>query len=110
MCAKWYAQRGFTTESVRKARSWYLRFIPECGNLLDLGCGRGEFLGNFQELGLDVCGVDISPEASAFAKGFTVEVCDVENEPLPFDDNTFDVLYSKSFVEHLHNPGRYLEE
>ena len=58
MCAKWYAQRGFTTESVRKARSWYLRFIPECGNLLDLGCGRGEFLESAASAGHQVLGLD----------------------------------------------------
>jgi len=78
--------------------------------MLEPGCGRGEFLGNFKELGLDVYGVDISSEAVAFAKGFTVKVCDVENEQLPFEDNSFDVIFSKSFIEHLHNPGKYLEE
>ena len=30
--------------------------------MLESGCGRGEFLGNFQDLGLNVYGVDISPE------------------------------------------------
>ena len=78
--------------------------------MLEPGCGRCEFLSNFKELGLEVYGVDISPEAAEFAEGFTVKLCDVENEPLPFGDDTFDVLYSKSFIEHLHNPGKYLEE
>ena len=29
---------------------------------------------------------------------------------LPFDDNSIDIVYSKSFIEHLHYPERYLEE
>lgn len=78
--------------------------------MLEPGCGRGEFLSNFKKLGLDVYGVDISPEADTFTNEFTVKVCDVENEELPYDDDTFDVLYSKSFIEHLHNPGKYLKE
>jgi len=78
--------------------------------MLEPGCGRGEFLTNFRELGLDVYGVDISPEATNFANKFPVELCDVENERLPFKDNTFDVLYSKSFIEHLNKPEKYLEE
>lgn len=78
--------------------------------LLEPGCGRGEFLGNFQDMGLDVHGVDISHEAKEFSDRFPVHVCDVENESLPFGDNTFDVLYSKSFIEHLHKPERYLTE
>ena len=78
--------------------------------MLEPGCGRGEFLSNFKKLGLDVYGVDISPEADTFTNEFTVKLCDIENEPLPYDDDIFDVLYSKSFIEHLHNPGKYLEE
>lgn len=54
--------------------------------------------------------MDISPEAVAFKNGLDVKLCDVENEKLPFDDNTFDVIYSKSFIEHLYYPGKYLEE
>lgn len=78
--------------------------------MLEPGCGRGEFLGNFQKLGLDVYGVDISLEAKEFTNGYPVDVCDVENEAMPFADNTFDILYSKSFIEHLHKPERYLSE
>ena len=33
--------------------------------MLEPGCGRGEFLNNFKDLGLDVIGVDISAEAIA---------------------------------------------
>lgn len=58
MGADWYAQRGFSTESVRQARSWYLRFIPEPGDLLDIGCGRGEFLGSAAGSGHQVLGLD----------------------------------------------------
>lgn len=78
--------------------------------MLEPGCGRGEFLGNFKDMGLDVVGVDISPEVANFNNGLNVEICDVENDKLPFDDNVFDVIYSKSFVEHLYYPERYLEE
>jgi len=78
--------------------------------MLEPGCGRGEFLNNFKEMGLDVVGVDISPEAANFENGLDVKICDIENENLPFDSNTFDVIYSKSFMEHLYYPERYLEE
>jgi len=78
--------------------------------MLEPGCGRGEFLKNFKDLGLDVVGVDASPEAIAFVDGLDIKLCDIENEKLPFDDNTFDVIYSKSFIEHLYYPEKYLEE
>lgn len=78
--------------------------------MLEPGCGRGEFLLNFQKLGLDVTGVDISEEATEFSHPFEVKICDIENQKLPFDENTFDVVYSKSFIEHLYYPERYLKE
>jgi len=78
--------------------------------MLEPGCGRGEFLNNFKNLGIDVVGVDVSLEAVNFKNGLDVKLCDVEKESLPFNDNTFDIIYSKSFIEHLYYPEKYLEE
>ena len=78
--------------------------------MLEPGCGRGEFLSHFQNLGLDVVGLDISEEAQNFGHNFNVKICDVENEDLPFDNDTFDLIYSKSFIEHLYYPEKYLKE
>lgn len=92
-------------------RYLYQSFGMQAGmKMLEPGCGRGEFLRNFQELGLDVHGVDIASEAEQYSKSYSVQLCDVENDALPFDDNEFDVLYSKSFIEHLYYPERYLKE
>jgi SAM-dependent methyltransferase len=78
--------------------------------LLEPGCGRGEFLVNFKKLGIDVQGVDISLEAKDYSANLKIDICDLENEPLPYPNDTFDVIYSKSFIEHLHNPEKYLKE
>ena len=78
--------------------------------MLEPGCGRGEFLSHFQRLGLDVRGIDISEEARSFGHDFDIFLCDIENDPIPFENNTFDVIFSKSFIEHLHYPERYLKE
>lgn len=84
--------------------------LKEGMKMLESGCGRGEFLSNFKNLGLKTYGVDITTEALNFKNSLDIKICDIENEPLPFADNTFDVLYSKSFVEHLFKPERYFEE
>jgi len=79
---------------------------------LETGCGRGEFLQHFHKLGLDCHGIDRSPEAAGFlaGAGILVGVCDVEKDRLPFADNTFDIIYNKSFLEHLRNPDVFLKE
>jgi ubiquinone/menaquinone biosynthesis C-methylase UbiE len=78
--------------------------------MLEPGCGRGEFLNNFKDLGLDVFGVDISSEAGRLNQDLDIKLCDVDRERLPFDDNIFDVILSKSFIEHLNYPEKYFEE
>ncbi|TGL59750.1 class I SAM-dependent methyltransferase [Leptospira ognonensis] len=79
---------------------------------LEPGCGRGDFLLNFQKLGLDCYGVDLSLEAKTFlAKSkIPVEICNADKDRLPFDDDTFDIIYNKSFLEHLREPDHFLKE
>lgn len=79
---------------------------------LEAGCGRGEFLLNFQKMGLECYGVDLSIEAKNFLakSNIPVEVCNADKDRLPFPDNTFDIIYNKSFLEHLREPDHFLKE
>jgi SAM-dependent methyltransferase len=78
--------------------------------LLEIGCGRGEMLRNFKDFGLQVNGIDLSPEAPHFNKDIDIKVGNVEEEKLPYSDNSFDVIYSKSVLEHFYYPERYMKE
>lgn len=81
--------------------------------ILEPGCGRGEFLTEFKNLGMNVTGLDRSEEMQKLLSedDIDVKVCDVEDpEGLPFPDEYFDVVYSKSFLEHLNNPDIFLRE
>ncbi len=78
------------------------------GRLLDVGCGRGEFMAGFAALGYGAAGVDVSPAAPGYAPGFDVRVANLEHEALPFERGTFDYVFSKSVVEHLRDPDAFL--
>ena len=78
--------------------------------ILEPGCGRSEFLKNFRKHQLDIYGLDISDEALKYADNFEIKICDIEKESIPYPDNYFDAIYSKSFVEHLHDPGKFFSE
>lgn len=81
------------------------RYFGQPGRLLDIGCGRGEYLHAFSALGYRTTGVDISPAAAALAgPGMHVVRADLETEPLPFPEGSFDCVFSKSVVEHLRSP------
>lgn len=73
--------------------------------LLDTGSGRLEFLESFENEGLTCYGIDLDVYDNK--KIFKVNL---ETEKLPFDDNTFDVVYSKSMLEHIHRPQSYMKE
>lgn len=77
--------------------------------LLDLGCGRGEFLHAFAELGFAATGFDRSrPATPRFSD--PVVVGDYEQGGLPFDDGAFSVLFNKSVFEHVRDISPLLRE
>lgn len=78
--------------------------------LLDVGCGRGEHLREFQKLGFQVKGVDLSKEAKELSNDLEIEIIDIEKEPLPYKDRSFDVVFNKSLIEHLNNPDNFMRE
>ena len=84
--------------------------MKDKSNLLEIGCGRGEILRHFKKLGLEVEGIDLSPESPNFNKDINVTVMNIETEKLPYADNYFDIVYSKSLLEHLIDPDKFMKE
>ena len=78
---------------------------------LEPGCGRGEFLEEFNKLGLECYGIDLSEYSGTMCPDVEVKKkIDLENDLWPFPDNYFDVIYNKSLMEHLRNPDKFLIE
>lgn len=93
------------------ARHLFYRFSMQPGQkLLEPGCGRGEFLNGFQKLGMDCYGVDLSPQSGSMLKGVEVQVADLEQDRLPYEDGSFDFIYHKSLLEHLWHPEHFMKE
>ncbi len=79
--------------------------------LLDIGCGRGDFTQAFKDLGLDVTGIDRERGDKAVLEGIDVSLSnDLENNAFPFEDNSFDIVFSKSVIEHIGNPNNFMRE
>ena len=79
--------------------------------ILEIGCGRGEFLNEFIEKGLDGYGLDISNySANKFPK-IKLKLSDVaKNKTLPYEDSKFDYIFTKSFIEHFYEPEYLFKE
>jgi SAM-dependent methyltransferase len=80
--------------------------LKEKQNILEIGCGRGEFINEFYKLGMDVHAIDIYLQAKQKFPHIKIKYCDLETNILPYENNFFDCIYSKSVVEHLYNPEK----
>jgi len=82
---------------------------PESKSLLDIGSGKGNHLLGFSRRGLSVKGLDSKMECKEASK-FEVRLCDIEKESFPFKNNSFDIVFSKSVLEHVRNADNFLSE
>lgn len=78
--------------------------------LLDIGSGKGNHLVGFARTGLNVYGVDKRAECIKALEQFEILSCDIESEPLPYKDDFFDFIFSKSVLEHVVNTDNFLKE
>lgn len=78
---------------------------------LDLGIGTGLFTQILREKGFRVIGVDISEEMLKIARkrGFEVIKHDL-NDPLPFENDSFDFVFSMTSIEFLKDPKPLFNE
>lgn len=85
-------------------RGLVARLIPPGARLLELGSVPLLTTAALTEDGYRVRGVDVAPERFATAidaLGLDVARCDVEREPLPFADASFDAALMNELFEHL---------
>ncbi len=78
---------------------------------LDLGIGTGLFTQILKEKGYKVVGIDISEEMLKIARkrGFEVIKGDLNN-PLPFEEESFDFIFSMTAIEFLKKPEKLIKE
>lgn len=74
------------------------------GVLLDIGCGRGDFLQAMQALGWQVLGVEGDPEAAALARrrGLAVHPLPIEVAEIP--EESVDHVTMNHVIEHVYDP------
>lgn len=103
--------RPLTTYPDQLASYLFERYdLKTDSKLLDIGCGRGEFLRGFMSCGVNGYGVDRSRVAEKYCPEAELRTADLENEGLPYEDNFFDVIYSKSVIEHFYYPEKIFQE
>lgn len=97
--------RGSTAD-VRERQRVYVEDFRAAAPVLDVGCGRGEFLGLLREAGIEARGIDADADMVAYAKGEDLEVEQADAlaylEGVP--DGSLGGIFAAQVVEHLPPP------
>lgn len=110
---KVYAYSGLKAISNETIRS-YNRLLDTfesykgSGNILDIGCGQGDFLTVARERGWNVYGIEYSQAAVVLCRerGIVMHQGSLSHDI--FDELTFDVITSFEVIEHINNPNTFM--
>jgi SAM-dependent methyltransferase len=95
-----------STESIRDRQRPYVDDFREAAPVLDVGCGRGEFLVLLREAGIEGRGVDLDADMVAYARGegLEVELADAVEHLQGLEDGSLGGIFAAQLVEHLPAP------
>ncbi|MGA3099358.1 MAG: class I SAM-dependent methyltransferase [Bryobacteraceae bacterium] len=106
-----FAERFRGSEEHTKAgQRFYLDYFAGRAGVLDIGCGRGEFLELMREAGAPATGIDLSEECVAVCreKGLDAREADLFVYLAALPESSLDGIFCAQVVEHLP-PGRLPE-
>ncbi|MEX0817396.1 MAG: class I SAM-dependent methyltransferase, partial [Gaiellales bacterium] len=96
-----------STDLVRERQALYVEDFREAAPVLDVGCGRGEFLRLLAETGVEARGIDLDADMVAYARGEGLDV--QQAEALSYLDGLPDAelggIFCAHVVEHLELPA-----
>lgn len=75
--------------------------------ILDIGCGKGTILKAFARNGMECYGIDLRDENNS---EIIFKKCNIEQEQIPFGNDFFDAIFTKSVIEHVYNTDNFLSE
>jgi ubiquinone/menaquinone biosynthesis C-methylase UbiE len=114
---EWYNQPlgKFVDEVETSAIFELLKPMPN-ENILDVGCGTGNYSVMLAKLGCKVTGIDVSTEMLKVAREKAEKLClnvnfiNCDAQDLPFESNFFDAVLSVATFEFIPNPHKAFEE
>ncbi len=99
-----FAERFRGSEDyVKSGQQFYLPYFAACKNVLDIGCGRGEFLEMMRAANVPAKGIDLSEESVAICrhKGLEAEIADLFDYLAGLPEASLDGIFCSQVVEHL---------
>lgn len=95
-----------STASVRERQAVYVEDFRDAAPVLDVGCGRGEFLKLLAETGIEARGIDVDADMVAYCRreGLDVDQTDALAYLASVPDGELGGIFCAHVVEHLELP------
>jgi SAM-dependent methyltransferase len=92
-----------SVDAIRERQRRYVDDFIGAGPVLDIGCGRGEFLSLLREAGIEASGIDADADMVAYARGEGLDVtqADVVQHLEGTADGSLGGIFMAQVVEHL---------
>lgn len=92
-----------STKDITERQSIYIEYFKNCKNVLDIGCGRGEFLSLMKGNDIGAKGIDINEDMVIYCKknGLDAQEADALSYLQSLRDKVLDGVFSSQVVEHL---------
>jgi 2-polyprenyl-3-methyl-5-hydroxy-6-metoxy-1,4-benzoquinol methylase len=92
-----------SADYVKEGQKFYVPIFQKCRNVLDIGCGRGEFLELMRDAGVPARGIEQSAELVALcrSRGLEAEEADLFQYLRDQPNGAFDGIFCAQVVEHL---------
>jgi len=92
-----------STEEIKQRQSIFLEHFINCQMVLDIGCGRGEFLSLLKENGIGAKGIDLNDDMVLYCQKNSLDAS--QDNALTYlqslKDKSLDGVFSGQVVEHL---------
>lgn len=107
------AEYGFALEERKSLLRNATLLVPKDQKVIDVGCGKGDFVRYLDELGFNAAGLDISIEALRKARSLRASdpyVAASLEEGLPFANGSFGAIFCSEVLEHIFSVHSALSE
>ncbi|MCB2199243.1 methyltransferase domain-containing protein [bacterium] len=102
------AETGMEVAETDRFLEAFRKYAPPQGKVLDVGCGTGSLMNTLKKLGYEVSGVEANPKAVEVAKKQGFDVVEGRFEEGMFPDETFDIIVTRSVLDHAIEPSTLL--